>query len=214
MEKRIGFRSAAGLLVSCIILVAWPTKAAPHMVGFGPLVRYVAVHGTYSFQVTATGGHLTYQWWNQEIDAPDGHPIPPSLPFGVNHRRLVVTDAQATRDYNGFYWCVVSNALTGETAESPHGEVFVIEPPTVTQPPESQSVPAGSTVSFTIVADPHGPVPTKYRWYFNGRPVLRAIHPTLVISSATARRAGLYSCRVRTLGGITMSDEALLTVAP
>lgn len=206
-----GSRIFFWLIVFC--MAAGVTHAAtPRIVGFGPDVRYVGLHGTYRFHVSATGGHLAYQWWHQEPDSATGHPIPVEEGFGSDRRHLVVTTAQATRDYNGWYWCIVSNKLTGETAESPRGEVFVIEPPTITQSPQSQSVPVGSSVSFSIVADAHGPVATKYRWYLNGKPMLRANHSTLEISSATARRSGLYTCRVRTMGGITMSGGAFLTV--
>ena len=203
---------AAGMVALLAISFAFSLNAAPQIVGFGPSVRYVGVHGTYSFHVTAYGGHLVYQWWNQEIDADDGHPIPPSFGPSVNSPRLVVTDAQNTRDYNGWYWCVVSNKVTGATAVSPRGQVFVIDPPTIVQNPLSQSVPARSRVSFSVEADPHGPVRQKYQWHFNGQPMPGAVYKTLVIVSAGPRRQGAYSCRVTTIGGSTMTGGAVLMV--
>jgi hypothetical protein len=205
-------RSLSSVLVFFTGFVGNAAADPPRIVSFGPEVKYVAVHGTYSFHVTARGRHRAYQWYHQEPDASQGHPIPVQEGFGSDRRRLKVTDTQATRDYNGWYWCVVTDTSTGETAESPRGQVFVVLPPTVTQPPHNQTIAAGETVTFSIEADSHAPVATKYRWYFNGRPMVHATQPTLTISSATARRAGTYSCRVRTLGGITMSPEALLTV--
>lgn len=208
-------RIFAWLFVLCMTAIGNRVNAvAPRIIAFSPDVKYVAVHGRYSFHVTAIGTHRAYQWWHQEPDAAQGHPIPVEEGFGSNRRRLVVAPAQATRDYNGWYWCVVSNTLTGESTESPRGQVFVIEAPAVTQDPESQTVSVGGSVSFSIVADPHGPVPTKYRWYLNGHPIVHANQSTLEIPSVTARRAGFYTCRVRTLGGTTMSDGAILTVQP
>jgi len=207
-----GRKSCTAGTAIMLISFALAVNAAPQIVGFGPAVRYVPVHGTYSFRVTAYGGHLAYQWWNQEIDAADGHAIPPSFGPSVNSPRLVVTDAQNTRDYNGWYWCVVSNTVTGATAVSPKGQVVVIDAPTIIQNPISQSVPARSRVSFSVEADPHGPVRQKYQWYFNGAPIAGAVYRTLVLLSAGPRRQGLYSCRVTTIGGSTMSGGAMLTV--
>ena len=78
--------------------------------------------------------------------------------------------------------------------------------------PASQSVPAKSRVSFSVEADPHGPVPQRYQWYFNDEPIAGAINQTLVLISAGPHRQGLYSCRVKTMGGATMSAGAVLTV--
>lgn len=205
-------RSLAGLVSIFIFGLAVSSWAAPHIAAFGPPVRYVGVHRTFSFRVVAYGRNLRYQWWNQEIDAPDGHAIPPSLPFHVNSPRLVVPDAQNTRDYNGWYWCVVTDSVTGETATSPRGQVFVVDAPTITMQPQSQSVPVGAAVSFGIEVDPQGPVPVRYQWFFNERPMIGANRSTLSIAYARPARQGQYSCRVKTIGGTIFSGGAFLTV--
>lgn len=188
--------------------------AAPQIVSFGPTVRYVGIHGTYSFHVTAYGNRLRYQWWNQEIDAAAGHAIPSDLPFGVNTPRLRVTDAQNTRDYNGWYWCVVTDAGTGQSAVSPRGQCVVVDIPQIVQQPQSQSVATGQPVTFNIIADAGAPVPMKYQWFFNERPIYGKKGPTLTIASASARRQGVYKCRVKTIGGTNFSESAFLTVLP
>ena len=189
-------------------------SAAPQIVSFGPSVRYVGVHGTYAFRVIAYGNRLRYQWWNQEIDAPAGHAIPSELPFGVNTPRLRVTDAQNTRDYNGWYWCVVTDAATGQSAVSPRGQCVVVDVPRIVQQPRGQSVPSGQPVSFTIGADAGAPVPIQYQWFFNERPIYGRKSPTLTFASASTRRQGVYKCRVKTIGGTNFSESVRLTVLP
>jgi hypothetical protein len=200
------------LMVICTLSAIPVAKAAPQIVGFGPDVIYVGEHKTYRCHVSASGAHLTYQWWHQEPDAAQGHPIPVEEGFGSDRRQLVVTEAQLTRDYNGKYWCVVTSTLTGESVQSPKGEVFVIGPPAIIQHPQNQTVTEGSDVSFSVIADPHGPVAQKFQWFFNERALPGKTRPTLELNGVTARKAGIYSCRVKTIGGITMSGGAVLTV--
>lgn len=196
-------------------LGALPTSAAaPRITGFGPQVIYVGVHGTYRFRVSASGTKLAYQWWHKEPDSAQGHPIPVEEGFGSDRRRLLVKDAQLTRDYDGTYWCVVTSRITGESVQSPIGEVFVIGPPTVTEDPQNQTVQAGASVTFSVQSDPHGPVTQKYQWYFNERPLAGKTRSTLEIPVATLHKAGLYACRVKTIGGTSMSAGASLIVQP
>src|SRR5829696_9114034 len=159
------------------------THAAPQVLGFGPPIRYVGIHGTYSFHVVAAGRGLRYHWWTQEIDADDGHAIPAELGCGVLTPRLRVTDAQDTRDYNGFYWCEVTD-VTGQSVFTPQAQCVVVAPPTFTQQPASQTVPMGSPASLTVAVNAHGPVPVKYQWFFNSRPIVGATRATLSFARA------------------------------
>jgi hypothetical protein len=212
MGKSNGSRTWVSVVVFCTLSVIPLARAAPQIIGFGPDVIYVGEHKTYRFHVSASGTHLAYQWWHQEPDAAQGHPIPVEEGFGSDRRRLVVTEAQLTRDYNGKYWCVVTSTLTGESVQSPKGEVFVVGPPTITQHPQSQTVPAGSTVIFSVTADAHAPVAPKFQWFFNEHAMTGKTRATLELNGVTARKAGIYECRVKTIGGMTMSGGAVLTV--
>ncbi len=216
MRINEGPSTTARLAWACFLGLLLPIHldAAPQILGFGPAVRYVGVHGTYGFHVFAYGNRLRYQWWNQEIDAPAGHAIPSDLPFGVNTPQLRVTDAQNTRDYNGWYWCVVTDGITGESAVSPRGQCVVVDVPRIVQQPESQTVGLGNPVTFTVVADAGAPVPVKYQWFFNTRPIYGANQSSFTIPRAGAKRQGIYVCRVKTIGGIKLSEIAVLTVQP
>lgn len=209
MLGRIHFAWACLL---AFFLLPLALEGAPRIVAFGPPLRYVGVHGTYSFHVLAYGNRLRYQWWNQESDARVGHAIPSDLPFGVNTPRLRVTDAQNTRDYNGWYWCVVTDGLTGESVTSPQGQCVVVDVPRIVDQPNNQTVASGESVTFEVVADAGAPVPIKYQWFFNTRPIYGANQSTFTIPRAKARRQGIYACRVKTIGGLKFSDAAVLTV--
>jgi YVTN family beta-propeller protein len=88
--------------------------------------------------------------------------------------------------------------------------------PTVSGPPQSQTVAAGSTVAFNVAVTGR-PTPT-YQWTFNGAPlsdgglVSGTQGPTLVISGADPSSAGAYACVVTNSSGSVTSREASLTV--
>jgi hypothetical protein len=214
MTNKHPWTRCAVFLCIFILLLADAAVAAPRIIGFGPQIRYVGLHRNYSFRVTAVGNHLHYQWWHQEPDSADGHPIPVEEGFYSNTPWLRVTLAQATRDYNGWYWCVVTDGVTGQSVMSPRGQVFVIDVPAIVTQPQDQTVAVGMPVSFKVEVDAHGPVPIRYQWYFNGRPLFGANHPTLNLPFARPARQGEYSCRVRTMGGTNFSSGAILTVTP
>ena len=58
--RTIDSKPVVGWIGSALLglLLSFPLSAAPQIVGFGPSVRYVGVHGTYSFHVTAYGNRL------------------------------------------------------------------------------------------------------------------------------------------------------------
>jgi hypothetical protein len=149
------------------LFLSLPLGAAPRIVAFGPPLRYVGIHKTYSFRVVAYGNRLRYQWWNQESNARVGHAIPPSLPFGVNTPRLRVTDAQNTPDYNGWYWCVVTDGITGESVTTERAQCVVVDVPRIVDQPDSRTVSSGESVTFTVAADAGAPGPIKYKLLLN-----------------------------------------------
>lgn len=186
--------------------------APPAIRYFGPQDIYVGQHKTYTIRVFAYGRALEYQWWHQEPDAAQGHAIPDGEGFPVNRPRLSVPDAADNRDYNGRYWCVIRNRITGETTTSPAANVTVVSPPVIRSHPRDQTVQPGGSATFTVLADPGAPVPLKYQWFRDGRPIPYARQSTLTLNNVQARRAGLYSCRVTSIGGMTMSGGGLLRV--
>lgn len=88
--------------------------------------------------------------------------------------------------------------------------------PTITQHPESQSVCAGGTVSFSVLAA--GEPPLGYQWQKNGSNLAEGGHcagtgsPTLTVSSIDAGDAGSYRCVVSNGGGSAISNAASLVL--
>lgn len=87
----------------------------------------------------------------------------------------------------------------------------------IQQHPQSQTVSAGSDVTFTVVAS-GAPAP-KYQWLFNGGYISGERGPSLVVRRVSARDAGSYSVLVEnevpgrfTWRGQVTSNPAVLTV--
>ncbi len=88
--------------------------------------------------------------------------------------------------------------------------------PVFTQQPASQTISVGSTVVFHTLASGL-PVPT-YQWYLNGNPLANGSGvsgvsaPTLVITGATAAKAGTYYCAASNASAVVQSQTASLAV--
>ena len=79
----------------------------------------------------------------------------------------------------------------------------------VTQP-YSQTVNAGTNVTFSVVAS--GTPPFRYQWLFNGANILNATNATLILTNVQATNAGSYSVMVSNSSGTTLSIAAVLRV--
>ncbi len=84
-------------------------------------------------------------------------------------------------------------------------------PPLITVPPQSRSVFAGESVSFTVSAT--GDAPLSYQWLFNNTPLAGQTGTNLVLTSVSAASAGNYRVQVTNLVSSVLSDIATLTVA-
>lgn len=82
--------------------------------------------------------------------------------------------------------------------------------PTITTQPQSQTVTAGTTTQFTVVASGQ-PAPT-YQWSFNGTAISGATSSTYSLTSAQSANAGDYTVTVSNGYGSVTSNKATLTV--
>ncbi|MET0649767.1 MAG: immunoglobulin domain-containing protein [Pyrinomonadaceae bacterium] len=87
---------------------------------------------------------------------------------------------------------------------------FIQVPPGISTHPASQTVNAGSNVSFSVAAV--GTPPLSYQWYKDGSPVVGATSPTLSLSNVQAGDAGAYTVTVTNGAGSLTSNPATLTV--
>jgi hypothetical protein len=84
--------------------------------------------------------------------------------------------------------------------------------PTIVTQPQSQSVPEGSDVTFSVTAT--GTQPLRYRWRRNGVTLPGATNSSLTLFSVTSSNAGNYSVIVTNIAGSAISSNAVLTVTP
>jgi uncharacterized delta-60 repeat protein len=83
-------------------------------------------------------------------------------------------------------------------------------PPIITNQPVNQTVLAGGTATFTVLAD--GAPTLGYQWNFNGTNLAGANNATLTISNVQSCQAGNYAVLVTNNFGSVVSSNAVLTV--
>ena len=84
--------------------------------------------------------------------------------------------------------------------------------PTIIRQPQSQTVGAGSTVTFAVYAEI---APFTYQWYFNAKNLIPgATNAILVIGNVQGQQSGSYSVVVSNSAGSTNSQPAYLSVLP
>jgi alpha-tubulin suppressor-like RCC1 family protein len=119
--------------------------------------------------------------------------------------------AATTAANAGSYSVIVTNSV-GSVTSAP--ATLTVNPagvaPSITTQPTSQSVTAGSTITFSVVAT--GTSPVSYQWRKNGVTITGATSASLTFSSAAASDAGSYSVVVANALGSINSDVAVLTV--
>lgn len=98
------------------------------------------------------------------------------------------------------------------------GKIFKINylpqtiPPTISDEPDSQSVFAGQSVTFTVAAT--GTTPFTYQWFKNGQPIEDETESSLTIDNVTVagHNGNIYTVVVSNDFGEDTSADAVLTV--
>jgi probable HAF family extracellular repeat protein len=161
-----------------------------------PLSQTVDQGGTATFTVVASGNPApSYQWYLAGAVLP-----------GATSASLTLNNVQANE---GGAYTVTATNLVG-TAASKAAVLTVDTDPVFTTQPESQTVVAGTNVTFTAVAAGF-PAPT-YQWTFNGAPIAGGKTGTLTLSNVKAASAGSYVATATNAAGSTTSATASLTV--
>ncbi len=147
-----------------------------------------------TFNVTATGGALAYQWRKGTS------PISGATSASYTLPAASTTDA-------GSYDVVVTNSQG--TATSAPATLTVVLPPQITQHPLSQTVNQGTATSFTVTATGIG---NTYQWRKATAPIPGATATTYTLPSAQANDATSYDVVVTNIAGTATSNAATLTV--
>jgi hypothetical protein len=149
-----------------------------------------------SFTVTASGtAPLAYQW---QFNAA---PIAGATTSGYSIASVSSANA-------GSYRVIVTN--TAGMATSSVAVLTVHTPPSITVQPQSQTVIAGSNVTFSVTAA--GDATLAYQWAFGGTNVAGATTSAYALTGVTTNSAGNYSAVVTNSWGTITSSIATLTV--
>ena len=150
-----------------------------------------------TFSVTAVGPNLAYQWIK------NGTEITGATGTTLNLRNLTSADSA------GYQVRVTSGVLLS-------GANFLLSvsaapvAPTVTTQPISQTIKAGSAVTFSGLAS--GTAPIGYQWQKNGVAIPGATNSSLTLPAVQTADAGEYRVVVSNSAGSATSNAAVLTV--
>jgi uncharacterized repeat protein (TIGR03806 family) len=168
----------------------------PPAITLQPQDQILNLGSSASFSVAASGtAPLNYQWQFNSI------PI-----SGATDSSYILNQAQLTDV--GSYSVQVTNSAGGVTS-SPAALVLNV-PPSVTTPPQSQSVNQGSDATFTVVAS--GTAPLSYQWLCNNNVIPGATSGSYTRANVQSADAGSYSVIVSNVAGSLTSSASTLSV--
>jgi hypothetical protein len=149
-----------------------------------------------TFDVTAIGKYLTYQWYvnGNKID-------------GAIGSRYTLSEATAGLD-QAKYTCVVTNTA-GDTV-STEAVLSVVSMPVITTQPAAASVATGGKTTFAVTASGRE---LSYQWFHDDAAIDGATESTYSVTSVDPARDGSsYYCEVTNGAGTIKSEAAVLTV--
>jgi hypothetical protein len=167
---------------------------------------------TATFEITAAGNRLTYQWQVYKSGAWKNTSLPGNTTSSLDVEITAARDGMTFR-------CIVTD-LSGNTATSDEVSIIVAESGesnvTITNQPENFTGAAGETALFEVVAEGEG---LTYQWqvYKNGAwkntSLAGNTTSSLAVEATTARNGMTFRCVVTGSNGATAtSDEVTITV--
>jgi hypothetical protein len=172
-----------------------------------PPGKIIPVGSNLTLTVSVLGDPPACQWWFNGAPLADGGRVAGAY---SNSLTIVMTVTNDT----GTYWVTASNSFG--MATSAVAAVTVEMPVTITGQPTNQTVLAGSSATFTVVAT--GFTPPSYLWYSNGTAladggqITGATSTTLTLSNAQTNDSATYQVIVTNNYGSATSSVATLTV--
>ena len=175
-----------------------PPPVAPNITA-NPTNLSLLAGATAQFNVAASGpAPLTYRWFfNTNTLVGSGTP-------------LTLNNVQTNNA--GAYFAIVTNVAGAATSSVATLSVSnILLPAGIVTQPQNQTVPAGQTAVFNVVAS--GTPPLFYRWFFNTNITLTdQTNASLTLANASNANAGKYSVTVSNAYGSTNSAFATLTI--
>jgi len=155
-----------------------------------------------SFNLTAVGGSLAYQWQKNGEDINDDAHY-----SGTHSATLAITGV--TADDVAVYRCIVTGTC-GEVI-SLEADLTLLTATTILQQPQPATECSGTPVTLSVQAV--GDEPLSYQWQKNGSDIPGAVYEALLFTPASPANSGNYRCVVTATCGSVTSDEVALTVA-
>jgi len=184
--------NVAGSITSQVAIL---TVNIPAGIATQPQSQTVVQGQNASFSVVASGTTpFSYQW-----------NLNGAAVSVATNSTLSLTNVQTTQA--GSYAVVVTNA--GGSVTSTVAVLTLILPPAITNQPQSQTVAAGQSASFSVGANG---APTTYQWNFNGTALSGAANSTLTLTNVRTTNAGSYMVVAMNIAGSVTSAVASLTV--
>ena len=103
-----------------------------------------------------------------------------------------------------------ANWLAGIPTPGAETGAALLAPPEITAQPQNQSVPPGSSVTFSVTAA--GAEPLRYQWRRDGVDLAGATNAELALENVQLAQGGRYTARVFNAAGTELSAPAVLTV--
>ena len=160
-----------------------------------PPYQAVAQGATVSLNITPTANSTFYQWWKDGAVKPN-----------ATNATLTLSNVQLSDQTN--YWAVVTT--TAGVVISSVAQVIIAVPAGITTQPVSQTVQAGSSVTFTVGV--FGTPPFSYQWLRNGTALGGGTNSSFVMGSAQTSDSGGYSVMVNNAANVP-TNSAVATLA-
>ena len=174
------------------------TVNIPPQITTQPANQTIKVGQSASFGVTASGtAPLQYQWLQN------------GTAIGGATAASYTTPATTSAN-NGALFSVTVTNVAGK-ATSATATLTVNTPPQITTQPANQTVTAGQTATFSVVAT--GTAPLTYQWLQNGTAISSAVGASYTTPATTGSNNGaLFTVIVTNTAGQATSNAATLTV--
>jgi hypothetical protein len=187
----------------CNMTIGSGSTVTPPTISTQPAGQTVTAGQVATFAVVAAGtAPLSYQWKKNTVNI-----------SGATSASYT-TPVTATSDSGSTFTVAVSN--TAGTATSA-AATLTVNPaqvvPTITTPPASQTMTAGQTATFTVVAA--GSAPLAYQWHKNTVNISGATSVSYTTPATTTSDSGsTFAVVVTNTAGTVTSSAATLTVNP
>ena len=159
-----------------------------------PQSEWKCVGNTVTFNISAIGKNLDYQWNFNDIE------ITGAIDTFFTISNLAMTDT-------GEYSCVVSDSSTSIISNL--ALLWIGAGPKITQHPQAKTVEKGKPASFSVTASGSGLL---YKWQKNGVDIKDADQSVLSFNNVQFSDSGRYRCLVFDMCGVDTTNEVLLKV--